>query len=248
MAKLDNQVCLVTGGARGIGRAITILFAREGGSVAIVDLDRRGAEALAGDLTQAGHKAIGVQADVSKSDQVDRAFKSVEDCLGDVQILVNNAGIDTFSPVVDMSIDMWERMISVDLTSVFLCTKAVLPAMLAKGRGRVINISSQLAYKGAPTMAHYAAAKAGVLGFTRSLAYEVAPRGVLVNAIAPGPIATELWSRIPEEWKARKLSELPLGRPGTPEEIAPTALLLASDEGAYYVGATLSPNGGDVMV
>jgi 3-oxoacyl-[acyl-carrier protein] reductase len=120
--------------------------------------------------------------------------------------------------------------------------------MIARKFGRIISTSSQLAHKGAAEMAHYAAAKAGVIGFTRSLAYEVARDGITVNAICPGPIDTALFRGIPEDWRKRKLAELPIGRPGTVEEIAPTAVLLASDEGAYYVGATLNPNGGDVMI
>jgi len=120
--------------------------------------------------------------------------------------------------------------------------------MLQRKWGRIINMSSQLAHKGAADMAHYAAAKAGVLGFTRSLAYEVAREGITVNAICPGPIDTELFRNIPEAWRKRKLAELPIGRAGTVDEIAPTAVMLASDEGSYYIGASLNPNGGDVMI
>ena len=167
---------------------------------------------------------------------------------GGIDVLVNNAGIDTSAAVVDMPLDVWDRMIAVNLRSVFLCTRAVLPGMIDRGWGRIINIASQLAQKGAPDMAHYAAAKAGVIGFTRSLAYEVTGKGIAVNAICPGPVDTALWRAIPAEWRERKLAELPIGRPARVEEIVPTAILLASDDGAYYVGATLNPNGGDVMV
>jgi 3-oxoacyl-[acyl-carrier protein] reductase len=147
-----------------------------------------------------------------------------------------------------MPLAMWDEMITVDLRSVFLCTRAVLPGMIQRKWGRVINISSQLAHKGAVDMAHYAAAKAGVIGFTRSLAYEVAKDGITVNAICPGPVDTALYRGIPEDWRRRKMAEMPIGRPGTVDEIAPTAVLLASDEGSFYVGATLNPNGGDVMI
>jgi 3-oxoacyl-[acyl-carrier protein] reductase len=158
------------------------------------------------------------------------------------------AGIDTTSLVVDMPTSLWDEMLRIKLRSVFLYTRGVLPGMIKKGSGRIINLASQLAYKGGREMAHYAAAKAGVIGFTRSLAYEVAEHGSTVNAIAPGPIDTELFRKLPEEWRKRKLAELPFGRAGGVEKIAPTPLLLASEEGAYYLGATLNPNGGDVMV
>jgi 3-oxoacyl-[acyl-carrier protein] reductase len=168
--------------------------------------------------------------------------------LGRIDILVNNAGIDTTSIVAEMDTAMWDQMMAVNLRSVFLCTRAVLKPMIARKFGRIINIASQLGHKGAPEMAHYAAAKAGVIGFTKSLAYEVARDGVTVNAICPGPIDTELFRGLPEEWRKRKLNELPIGRAGQVEEIAPTAILLASEEGAYYVGVTMNPNGGDVML
>jgi 3-oxoacyl-[acyl-carrier protein] reductase len=168
--------------------------------------------------------------------------------LGQIDILVNNAGIDTTSVVTEMSTSMWDEMMAVNLRSVFLCTRAVLKPMIDRKFGRIINIASQLGHKGAPEMAHYAAAKAGVIGFTKSLAYEVARDGVTANAICPGPIETELYRGLPEEWRKAKLNELPIRRAGQVTEIAPTAVLLASEEGAYYVGATMNPNGGDVML
>ncbi|MBZ9856500.1 3-oxoacyl-ACP reductase FabG [Mesorhizobium sp. CA13] len=246
--RLAGKKALVTGGARGIGGAIATAFAREGADVAVLDLKLEAAEARTSALADFGVKTFAVAADVSDEAQVEAAVKKVEAALGQIDILVNNAGIDTTSVVAEMSTGMWDQMMAVNLRSVFLCTRAVLKPMISRKFGRIINIASQLGHKGAPEMAHYAAAKAGVIGFTRSLAYEVARDGITVNAICPGPIETELFRALPEEWKKRKLGELPIGRAGHVDEIAPTAVLLASEEGAYYIGATMNPNGGDVML
>ena len=246
--RLAGKKALVTGGAGGIGGAIATAFAREGADVAVLDIKLDAAEAKVASLKSFGVKAFAVNADVSNEAQVTAAIEKVRAGLGGIDILVNNAGIDTTSVVAEMDTAMWDQMIAVNLRSVFLCTRAVLKPMIAQKFGRIINIASQLGHKGAAEMAHYAAAKAGVIGFTRSLAYEVARDGITVNAICPGPIETDLFRALPEEWKKRKLAELPIGRAGSVEEIAPTAVLLASDEGAYYIGATMNPNGGDVML
>lgn len=248
MAKLAGNNAVITGGGRGIGRAIALLFAREGADIAILDRNPVAADAVCAEIRTIGRRALAVTVDVGVESEVTDAFRGVERELGNIDILVNNAGIDTTSRVVDMSTDMWDEMVRVHLKGTFLCTRAVLPGMFKRRRGRIINISSQLAHKGAAEMAHYAAAKAAIMGFTRSLAYEVAEHNVTVNAIAPGPVDTELFRQIPESWRKQKLAEIPLHRPATVDEIAPTALLLASEEGAYYLGATLNPNGGDVMV
>jgi 3-oxoacyl-[acyl-carrier protein] reductase len=248
MKRLEGKMALVTGGARGIGRAIALAFAREGAAVAILDLRKDLAAETAKDLAGIGARTLAVAADVGDEAQVQAAVAEVERTFGRIDILVNNAGIDTNARVAEMPTAMWDDMMRVNLRSVFLCTRAVLPGMTQRRWGRIINTSSQLAHKGAADMAHYAAAKAGVLGFTRSLAYEVARDGITVNAICPGPIDTELFRNIPEGWRKNKLAELPIGRAGTVDEIAPTAVLLASDEGSYYIGASLNPNGGDVMI
>ena len=246
--RLQGKKALVTGGARGIGGAIATAFAREGADVAVLDLTMAKAEAKTAELEQFGVKTVAIAADVSNQAQVEAAVAAVIKGLGQIDILVNNAGIDTTSVVTEMSTSMWDEMMAVNLRSVFLCTRAVLKPMIERKFGRIINIASQLGHKGAPEMAHYAAAKAGVIGFTKSLAYEVARDGVTANAICPGPIETELYRGLPEEWRKTKLNELPIRRAGQVTEIAPTAVLLASEEGAYYVGATMNPNGGDVML
>ena len=187
--------------------------------------------------------------DVSDPAEVERIVATAADALnGRINILVNAAGIATESAVEDMPVEMWDEMLRVDLRSVFLCSRAVLPGMLERGWGRIISIASQLGIKGATGLAHYSAAKAGVIGFTKSLAQEVAARGVLVNAIAPGPIETPILDGLSEEWKAAKRAELPLGRFGVPDEVAPTAVLLAAEpDSNIYVGQVLGPNSGDVM-
>jgi 3-oxoacyl-[acyl-carrier protein] reductase len=248
MNRLTGKKALVTGAARGIGHAIAVAFASEGADVAILDLKKESAERAADEVRQLGVKGIAVAADVSNEEQVKRAIGEVERAFGRIDILVNNAGIDTTSTVVEMPTTMWDDMMAVNLRSIFLCSRAVLPGMIQRKWGRIISTSSQLAHKGAAEMAHYAAAKAGVIGFTRSLAYEVARDGITVNAICPGPIDTELFRNIPQDWRRRKLAELPIGRAGKVDEIAPTAVLLASDEGSYYIGASLNPNGGDYMI
>lgn len=249
MGKLSGKVALVTGGASGIGEATVRLFAAEGAKVGIMDLAADAASALAKDMKAAhGVDTIAVRGDVSDEASVKAAFAEIAGALGDVDILVNAAGVDFTSPVHEMKTEDWDRMIAIHLRGTFLTTREVLPAMKRKGWGRVILFSSQLAHKGAPTMAHYCAAKAGVMGFTRSLAYEVAAEGITVNCVNPGPIDTPLLRSIPQDWLDMKKGELPIRRFGRPDEVAPTILLLASDEGSYYVGASMNMNGGDYMI
>jgi 3-oxoacyl-[acyl-carrier protein] reductase len=246
--KLEGRVAVVTGAARGIGFAIADLFCREGAAVTLIDRNGKDAKSAAVKLAgKHGVDTFGVGCDVGSEKEVKKAFAQAAKSLGPVAILVNNAGINIQAPVVDMRVAQWDETMRVNLRGVFLCCQQVLPGMIARRYGRIINISSQLAYKGAPTMADYCASKAGVLGFTRSLSYEVARDNITVNAICPGPVDTVPWRAVALKWRRRNLADLPLGRVGRVEEIAPTALLLASDEGSFYIGASLSPNGGDVM-
>lgn len=241
---LVGRTALVTGGASGIGRAVVQAFVAEGAQVVVLDRDADRARATAAEDGAAG----GVGADVADEEQVVAAVAAARELLGRIDVLVNSAGLLTQSPLVDMPLAQWRETIDVDLTGVFLLCRAVVPEMVARGDGRVINIASQLALKGGASLTHYSAAKAGVLGLTKSLALEVSASGVLVNAIAPGPVQTPLVDGLSEDWKSAKRRELPLGRFGRPEEVAPTAVLLASSPGGdLYVGQTLGPNSGDVM-
>lgn len=242
MGELDGQVAVITGAASGIGSAIAQLFNAEGAAVALFDLAEPSAElrTLSGVSTH--------RVDVTDAEFVRRAVEAVVAEHGRIDVLVSAAGILDEVPFLEMSPERWDKTIAVDLRGVFLAARYVAEHMVAAGSGRIINIASQLGIKGGVNLAHYVSAKAGVIGLTKALALELAPQGVLVNAIAPGPIYTPLIDGLSEDWKAAKSAELPLGRFGRSEEVAPTALLLASSPGGdIYVGQTLGPNSGDVM-
>ena len=245
---LEGSTAIVTGGSRGIGAATVRALAASGASVAFCHVgDTERAERLAADLAADGVRVYTSECDVSNEAAVNAFVAATTERLGHADILVNNAGISGELAFEDITPAAFDRMIAVHLRGTFLMTSACYPAMKAKGRGRIVNISSQLAFKGATGLVHYTAAKAAILGFTRALSREAAPHGVLVNAVAPGPIDTDMMSGMSEAWKAAKRAELPLGRFGTPDEIAPTIVFLVSGGGSYYVGQTLSPNGGDVV-
>jgi 3-oxoacyl-[acyl-carrier protein] reductase len=249
MEKLLDRVAIVTGGARGIGGAIAVAFAGEGADVVIADrLGEDVAKPVLDAIARAGRRALFVGTDISDETSVSAMVDRAYDEFGEIDVLVNNAG--TFSQVFlhELEVEEWDRVMGVNLRGCFLCTRMVLPRMLERGRGKVINVASQLGQIGGTEMVHYSASKAGVIGFTKALAREVSTKGIHVNAIAPGPILTDMMAEETDEWAAQKLSELPIGRFGEVHEVAPTAVFLASDESSYYVGQTLCPNGGDVML
>lgn len=246
--QLEQKRAVITGAASGIGLAIASLLAREGARLVLTDCHADNLQNAVAACRERGAECIGVVADVG---QVTGAQSGVDACVeqfGGIDILVNNAGMLSQARCTDISLEMWDEMMAVDLRSVFLASQRALPWMLAQKWGRIINVASQLGIKGGAELCHYAAAKAGVIGFTKSLALEVSAQNVLVNAIAPGPIETPLIEGLNSEWKKAKAAELPLGRFGRAEEIAPVALLLASEPGGnLFVGQTLGPNSGDVM-
>lgn len=246
---LKGRRALVTGGSRGIGAAICELFAQHGARLAVFHYrDDANAEQLERKLSANGHRLHGFNCDVADESEVSAAVAQVHEAMEGVDIVVNCAGIGGDKPFPEISVNDWDRMLNVHLRGTFLVTRAFFPGMVQRRWGRVINVASQLAYKGAPGLVHYCAAKAGIVGFTRALSYEGAPHNVMVNAIAPGPVETDLLMGLSDDLRAMKHAQLPVGRFGRVEEIAPTALLLASEAGAFYSGQTLSPNGGDVML
>lgn len=246
---LTGRTAIVTGGSKGIGAEIVRILVEHGASVGFCHLgDVVNADELVA-ITRGRNVVAHTECDVSSEEQVVSMAQWTRKQFGHVDIVVNCAGIGGGDkPFSQLSTQDWDRMLGVHLKGTYLVTKQFFDAMAENGWGRVINIASQLAYKGAPGLAHYCAAKAGIVGFTRALSYEGAPRGVMVNAIAPGPVETDLLMAHSDAWLAMKQSQLPVSRFGKVSEIAPTALLLASDAGAFYCGQTLSPNGGDVML
>jgi 3-oxoacyl-[acyl-carrier protein] reductase len=245
---LKDRIAVVTGGSRGIGRAIAMTLAAAGATV-IVNYQRNAAAAdeTVAAITAADGAAISIQADVSVSADVERLFKTVIDQYGTVDILVNNAGITRDTLLLRMKEDDFDTVIDTNLRGVYLCTKAALRPMTRARSGRIINITSVVGLIGNAGQSNYAAAKAGIIGFTRAVAREMASRGITVNAVAPGYIETELTAGLGEQVRAAILEAIPLGRLGTPQDVANLVCFLASDAAAYITGQTLTVDGGMVM-
>ncbi len=242
----EKRVAMVTGAARGIGSAIAERLARDGAWVAVADLDQAAAEEQARGITaRGGGSAFSVQLDVADPGGPRRAIQTVLEREGRLDILVNNAGIAGLAaPVAEYPDDEWRRILAIDLDGVFYCCKAVLPHMLERGSGRIINIASISGKEGNPNMAAYSAAKAGVIGFTKALGKEVATRGIYVNCITPAVIATEILTQLSEDAVAYMTSRIPMGRTGQPGEVAALVAWLASDECSFSTGAVFDISGG----
>lgn len=242
------MIALVTGAGSGIGAAIACRLAADGHRVAVNDLTITAAEATVARITAAGGQARAYAADVSDEGQVEAMIAAITQDMGAPEVLVNNAGFGHQAPFQQIEPAMFDKIFAVHVRGNYLCTRACLPAMLARGRGHVVNIASQLGQVGGVELVHYAGAKAAVIGMTKSLAREVSDKGVRVNAVAPGPINTPLVEALSEDWKTAKQAQLPLGRFGQPDEVGGVVAFLISDDAALFVGQTLGPNSGDVML
>lgn len=240
-----TRTAIVTGAGSGIGQAIAMRLAADGYNVLVNDFRAEAAQAVADKI---GGQARAIGGDVSSEADVAAMVAACTDAFGPPTHLVNCAGHVHQSRFVDLSVADFDRMIAVHMRGTFLAIKAVLPDMLARKAGVIVNIASQLGQIGGIELAHYAAAKAGIIGMTKSLAREVSAQGVRVNAVAPGPINTPLVLNLSDEWQRAKAAELPLGRFGEADEVAATVAFLCSDEATLFVGQTLGPNSGDVML
>jgi len=248
MGILNGQVALITGGSRGIGRAIGLAFAAEGADIAFCHLDTpEQAQATAEAIVAMGRRVLERRFDVTDTAAARAFVAETEAALGPVDVLVNNAGMNIRRDFADYTEEEYDRILSLHLRATFFMAQTVYRSMVARQRGKIINIASQRGLKGEPGAVPYAAAKAGVIGFTRALALEAAPECIRVNAIAPGPVDTDMLRRNDPAALSRFRETIPARRFGTPEEIAATALLLAGPHGDFYIGACLSPNGGDVL-
>ncbi|RJS62154.1 3-oxoacyl-[acyl-carrier-protein] reductase [Bacillus sp. PK3_68] len=246
--KLEGKAALVTGASRGIGREIALELARAGADVAV---NYSGSEAKANEVVEEiqalGRKALAVQCNVADNDSVAEMVKQTTEAFGKIDILVNNAGITRDNLLMRMKEQEWDDVIDTNLKGVFLCTKAVTRPMMKQRSGRIINIASIVGVSGNPGQANYVAAKAGVIGLTKTTAKELASRGITVNALAPGFITTDMTDALPEEAKEAMLRQIPLAQFGEPADIAKAALFLASEDAKYITGQTIHIDGGMVM-
>ncbi|HEY7366787.1 MAG TPA: 3-oxoacyl-ACP reductase family protein [Methylomirabilota bacterium] len=247
MNRLQGKVAIITGGNTGIARAVALAYADEGADVAIAWIAREpDAQATRREIEMRGRRALAVRTDVTRESDVQALVAAVNEAWGRIDVLVSSAGIQKAQPLTETSVEDWDRMIAVHMRGAFLCCRGVAPTMMAQRSGRIILVTSQLAYLGRPRYTAYSAAKGGLLTFMRALAQELAPWGILVNSVAPGLIDTG-FDPLPEEAKRAHAEHLPLGRLGTPADLVGAFVFLASEESRYFCGQTLHPNGGEIM-
>ncbi|MCK4259033.1 MAG: 3-oxoacyl-[acyl-carrier-protein] reductase [Halanaerobiales bacterium] len=245
---LSGKVAVVTGSSKGIGAAIALSLAKAGADVAVnYARDTEGAEKIVSQITELGRRSKAYQADVSNVDQVNTMMNEIIENFGKVDILVNNAGITADGLLLRMKEEDWDRVLDINLKGVFLCTKAITKKMMKQRSGKIINITSVVGLIGNPGQANYTAAKAGVIGFTKTIAREFGSRGIQVNAIAPGYIISKMTESLPEEVKESMLKSIPLGRFGNVEDVADLTLFLSSDKSDYITGQVFNVDGGMVM-
>ena len=241
---LNDKIAIVTGASRGIGQAIAFELGKMGATVVGTATSDKGADAISAFFSENGINGKGMKLDVSSQESVDEVLKSINDEFGAPTILINNAGITRDNLLMRMKEEEWQSIMDTNLTSVFRMSKAVLRGMMKAKFGRIVNIASVVGATGNPGQANYSAAKAGMVGFTKSMAREVGSRGITVNAVAPGFIDTDMTRELPEEQRNALLSSIPLGRLGNPAEIAAAVVFLTTDAGGYITGETIHVNGG----
>jgi len=245
--RLHDRVAIITGGAQGIGRAIGLLLAQNGAHIVIADINDNQAGKTAQEIALLGRKSLAVKVDVSNFSEAENLGKTVFDAFGQIDILVNNAGITRDGIFLRMKEEEWDAVIAINLKSVFNCSKAVIRYMGKQRGGKIISIASVVGQIGNIGQANYAASKAGIIGFTKTLAREFASRGIMVNAVAPGFIETDMTRTLPEKVREGFIGNIPLGRMGAPEEIAEAVLFLATDASNYITGQVINVNGGLYM-
>ncbi len=246
--RLGGKVAIITGGARGIGRQIALLFAKEGADVVIGDVNTQRAEKTRFKLEAGGSRSLALEMDVTDYGKVEEAVNKILDKFGRIDILVNNAGITKDNLILRMSQEDWDAVLNVNLKGTFNCTKAVSRVMLKQRYGRIVNIASIIGIIGNAGQANYSASKAGIIALTKTTARELASRNINVNAIAPGFIQTEMTAKLPQDLKEKMLKDIPLGKFGSPSDVARLCLFLASSEADYITGQTIVIDGGMVMV
>jgi len=244
---MEGEIALVTGASRGIGKAIALALGGQGATVIGTATSDKGADAISAYMSDAGMTGVGMALNVTDADSVDAVLKAIADDHGTITVLVNNAGITRDNLLMRMKDDEWNDIIDTNLTSIYRLSKAMLRPMMKARKGRIISIASVVGISGNAGQTNYAAAKAGLIGFSKSLAREVGARGITVNVVAPGFIDTDMTHDLPDDVKNKLLGQIPLGRLGQPEEIASAVAFLASPAASYITGETINVNGGMVM-